>query len=184
MLDADGVHTRVGDPLQPSRGASDAPQPVRDHSAIRSCMAASIAREGTNGPERSMDGSDGGALSMKRNHRRLSRQLLILLSVLSLLSGTLFVASTALAVNNTGAFQLEGNPSTTDRGTPAVTGNDDADRVCYQDAITPVAIGGEGLSAADAETRCGINSGTTNAVAVQWVDSSGSPTIFTGGGSK
>jgi hypothetical protein len=114
----------------------------------------------------------------------MSRQLLILLSVLSLLSGTLFVASTALAVNNTGAFQLEGNPSTTDRGTPPVTGNDDADRVCYQDAINPVASGGDGLSAAAALARCGINTGTTNATAVQWIDSSGTPTIFTGGGSK
>src|SRR4051794_28658853 len=144
--------------------------PMHDSNTYRSRGAESTGRQGT---ERLM-----------RQHRSLSRQLLILLSVLSLLSGTLFVASTALAVNNTGAFQLEGNPSTTDRGTPAVTGNDDADRVCYQDAINPVAIGGDGLSAADAETRCGINSGTTNAVAVQWVDSSGSPTIFTGGGSK
>src|SRR3954452_13454348 len=140
--------------------------PMHDSNTYRSRGAESTRRQGT---ERLM-----------RQHRSLSRQLLILLSVLSLLSGTLFIASTALAVNKTGAFELEGNPVTE----AGVAGNDDADRVCYQDATNPVAIGGDGLSATDALARCGINSGTTNAVAVQWLDSSGSPTIFTGGGSK
>jgi hypothetical protein len=76
----------------------------------------------------------------------------------------LAVASPALAVHDTGAFELDGNAT----NNPAVAG-DDWDNVCHQ------VLG----------TDCSTSSNTTGATAVDWVaEPSLDSTIFTGGGSK
>ncbi len=70
------------------------------------------------------------------------------------------------AVNNTGAFELDGNAVTdhTTAGAP-----DDWDRVCHQ------VLG----------TDCSTTSNTTGAAAVEWLSQgAGTGTTFTGGGSK
>lgn len=113
-------------------------------------------------------------LSRALYRRRRGRRALTALAALALITGTVVLGSTVLAVNATGAFELEGN-AVTEGGVP---GDDDADRVCYQDAIN------DGLSAAAAQARCGTTSGTTGASAVTWVDAQAELTIFTGGGSK
>jgi hypothetical protein len=106
--------------------------------------------------------------------KQRGRRLATALAALVLVSGTLVATNAVLAVNNTGAFELDGDATATNAsGAP-----DDADRVCYQDAINA------GLTAAQATARCTATSGTNGASAVQWIDSSSELTIFTGGGSK
>jgi len=81
----------------------------------------------------------------------------------------LFLAGGALAVHDTGLFQLDGNATTADLGSPASTGADDWDRVCHQ--ANP--------------TACPSGSNTTGATAVSWTaELNPSASIFTGGGSK
>src|SRR3954454_473977 len=60
--------------------------------------------------------------------RRKGRQLLTGMAVTALVAGSLFAAGGVLAVNATGAFELDGNAVTSHAGT---TAPDDADRVCY-----------------------------------------------------
>ncbi len=91
--------------------------------------------------------------------------------------GLIFVR-TLLAVHNTGAFELDGNASEC-----SLTGPDDWDRVCYEEAIK------EGLDPTDATDRCTATGGTEiggdPAIAVAWTaESARAATIFTGGGSK
>jgi len=96
-----------------------------------------------------------------------------------------YAAIPALAVHDTGRFQLDGDAATgtNTAGTPAAT--DDWDKVCYQAVQKPVAEGGEGLNASQAATRCGIGSATTGATETAWTaELNRSASIFTGGGSK
>jgi hypothetical protein len=120
--------------------------------------------------------------------KQRGRRLLTALAAVSVVAGTLLVGSAVLAVNATGAFELDGNASTLHgAGAP-----DDADRVCYQNAINPVAQGGLGLSAGAAQTLCTANAGVSTVVgppsitpeAASWADATVDLTIFTGGGSK
>jgi hypothetical protein len=90
--------------------------------------------------------------------------LLTAFAAVAVVAGTLIGAGAALAVNNTGAFELDGNASTTHgAGAP-----DDWDRVCHQ--VAP--------------TVCTTPTNTNGATAVSWIDSADDPIIFTGGGSK
>ncbi|TQM62690.1 hypothetical protein [Humibacillus xanthopallidus] len=95
-----------------------------------------------------------------------------------LLGGTLLAGSTALAVNATGAFELDGNANN------QAAAGDDWDNVCYQVAIN------DGKTAVEAQALCGTSAGTTatatvKSTAVSWVaETDPSATIFTGGGSK
>src|SRR5438045_8335454 len=77
-----------------------------------------------------------------------------------LIIGTFMLGNVVLAVNATGAFELDGNAITNHTGTGKP---DDADRVCYQDAINA------GLTSAQATARCTATSGTNGASAVQWI---------------
>ncbi len=128
-------------------------------------------------------------LSRAMVKKQRGRRLLTVLAAAGLVGGILLAYSTVLAVNNTGAFELDGNAVTSHAGTGAP---DDADRVCYQNAINTVASGGLGLTAAQAKAKCFANgdpaapdaTGTNGASAATWIDSTTTPIIFTGGGSK
>jgi len=112
--------------------------------------------------------------------KRRGRRALAVMSLTAITVGTLVLGNAVLAVNATGAFELEGNAITNHgAGTP-----DDWDRVCYQNAVNAVADGGLGLSASDATTLCTASVGTPTANAVAWLDAAADPIIFTGGGSK
>ena len=105
--------------------------------------------------------------------KQRGRRLLTALATLTLLSGLLVASNAALAVNATGAFELDGNAiSSTSTATPP----DDADRVCHQ-------VAGSDCSTTFNTTGSYPN-GVTGASAVSWVDASSELTIFTGGGSK
>jgi len=96
--------------------------------------------------------------------------MLTLLGGTLLVSSSLLVASTALAVNATGAFELDGN-ATNAAGTPG----DDWDNVCHE------VLGTDCSTSSD--TTGGI--GNTGATAVAWsAEADPSASIFTGGGSK
>jgi hypothetical protein len=103
---------------------------------------------------------------------RRRRWLFLLCLVVTVGAGILFIPG-ALAVHDTGAFELDGN-ATND---PAVVG-DDWDNVCHEVTITndtTNAITDECASATD----------TSGALAVSWAaEASLNATIFTGGGSK
>src|SRR5262245_24677908 len=92
-----------------------------------------------------------------------------LLGTMALLAAlTAFLVSNALAVHDTGIFQLDGDASTSSQpfGPPA---KDDWDKVCHQ-VLT---------------SDCSTTENTTKATAVSWAaEPSLSSTIFTGGGSK
>src|SRR5207237_8406742 len=65
------------------------------------------------------------------------------------------------------------------------TALDDWDKVCYEQGVKPVAQGGDGLTAAQATTRCSISTPTSGATAVSWTaEPNPNSSIFTGGGSK
>ena len=79
-----------------------------------------------------------------------------------LIVGSFLLSSGVLAMNATGAFELDGN---------AVNGaaaGDDWNNVCHQAA----------------PTQCPTGSNTTGASAVSFIDAADDPIIFTGGGSK
>jgi hypothetical protein len=117
--------------------------------------------------------------------KQRGRRWLTALAVVSVISGTLLIAGGALAVHDTGRFQLDGDAATgtNTAGTPAAT--DDWDKVCYEVAVKPVAQGGGGLSAAAALAKCGIGSPTTGATETAWTaEPDLSASIFVGGGSK
>ena len=98
-----------------------------------------------------------------------SRRWGILLSLIIGIGAGGFYVQNLVAVHDTGRFQLDGDArqSTNTATTPA--GADDWDNVCYTHAITPVALGGGGLSTGDATLLCGTSTGTTNSVATSWV---------------
>src|SRR5881628_1398649 len=64
-------------------------------------------------------------------------------------------------VHDTGRFQLDGDAATgtNTANTPAAA--DDWDKVCYEVAVKSVQDGGGGLTPAQAQAKCGINTGTT-----------------------
>lgn len=105
-----------------------------------------------------------------------------------LVSGTFVAASAVLAVNATGAFELDGNPTTNHAIAPAPDQNpllpgapDDWDRVCHQVTITNDAAATPPNVIPD---QCASSTNTNGATAVSWIDAQGSLDIFTGGGSK
>jgi hypothetical protein len=87
----------------------------------------------------------------------------------------------AIAVNATGAFELDGNAVS---HTGNTTAPDDWDRVCYQVAKD------DGATNAQAAAKCfgggdtATPTGTNGATATAWTDAADNPQIFTGGGSK
>jgi hypothetical protein len=99
------------------------------------------------------------------------RRVLTAIATLSILGGTFLVAGTALAVHDTGSFELDGNAVT--------TLSHDWDQVCYQ---------------ATSDSRCGTTT-PAGATAVSWTAdhlnggtdvfaNDPNATIFSGGGSK
>jgi hypothetical protein len=111
---------------------------------------------------------------------RRRRWLFLLCLVLTITTAVVFISG-AVAVNNTGAFELDGNAVTSHSGTGAP---DDFDRVCYQVAKD------DGATNTDATAKCfgggdtATPTGTNGATATAWTDASDNPEIFTGGGSK
>ncbi len=98
--------------------------------------------------------------------RRRWTLLLPLVAVFAV--GVLYIAG-AQAVNATGAFELEGNAvSTTGDG----TGADDWDRVCRE------------VVGSDCSTTATTQTTAPKSTARTWKDASGTPEIYTGGGSK
>jgi hypothetical protein len=105
--------------------------------------------------------------SLKSRWGGQRRRLLLVTVVVSVGALGAFVVSDALAVHDTGAFELDGN-ATND---PAVAG-DDWDNVCHQ------------VTGADCSTTSNT-SASGGATAADWVSEPNlNATIFTGGGSK
>jgi hypothetical protein len=101
-------------------------------------------------------------LSRKFNKSQRGRRGLAAAAGAVLIVGTFLLSSGVLAMNATGAFELDGN---------AVNGaaaGDDWDNVCHQAA----------------PTQCPTGSNTNGATAVSFIDAADDPIIFTGGGSK
>ena len=97
---------------------------------------------------------------------RLTRRSLVIPILLTLLFTLLFPYG-AVAVNATGAFELDGNATSTSE--PAATPPDDWDRVCHE------VLG----------TDCSTSNNTNGATAVEFASQTASGgTTFTGGGSK
>jgi hypothetical protein len=95
------------------------------------------------------------------------RRPFVLGAIASLAALGAFLVSNALAVHDTGRFQLDGNALSSEQSTPEA--KDDWDKVCHQ-------VKGE---------DCSITENTTGATAVSWeAEPNLSSTIFTGGGSK
>jgi hypothetical protein len=92
------------------------------------------------------------------------------LAAVTLLSGLLVASNVVLAVNATGAFELDGNATSTTGD--AGTGADDWDRVC-REVVT------SGCS-----TTATTQTAAPRATAVSWISTAAEPIIFTGGGSK
>ena len=115
--------------------------------------------------------------------RRIRRSLVLPLVAAMVL--TLLIPYAAQAVHDTGIFQLDGDAQTSMNTAGTPTALDDWDKVCYQVGVTPVSAGGDGLTPAQAATRCGIGSPTSGATAVSWTaEANPNSSIFTGGGSK
>src|SRR6478609_1368207 len=98
------------------------------------------------------------------------RRAVLLLASMGMLA---FLVSSALAVHDTGIFQLDGDASSATQpiGPKA---KDDWDKVCHQ-VVEPKGPG----------TKCGISENTSGANAVAWAAEPGlEETVFTGGGSK
>ena len=102
-------------------------------------------------------------ISRRITKHRSGRRFITAFATFGLLAGTLLAGGTALAVNATGAFELDGNAT----NNPAVAG-DDWDNVCHQVI----------------HTDCSTTSDTSGATAVSWIDTQVDKIIFTGGGSK
>jgi hypothetical protein len=99
------------------------------------------------------------------------RRALLFATVASVAALGAVLVATALAVHDTGRFQLDGDASSaTQPGSPpAPAASDDWDKVCHQ--VNPLA--------------CPTGSNTTGATAVSWTaEPNLNSTIFTGGGSK
>lgn len=94
--------------------------------------------------------------------KRRGRRALAVLSLTAITMGTLVLGNAVLAVNQTGAFELDGN------ATNGAAAGDDWDNVCHE------VVGSD----------CSTSSDTTGSNAVSWIDSTVDPIIFTGGGSK
>ncbi len=109
------------------------------------------------------------------------RHWLFILCVVTAITAAVVLIPGALAVNATGAFELDGNAITSHSGTGAP---DDWDRVCYQVARD------DGATVAQATAKCfgggdtATPTGTNGATATAWTDAADNPEIFTGGGSK
>src|SRR5947207_9002835 len=134
----------------------------------------------------SVDEEGFNVLSRVVYKKQKGRRWLTALAVVSLVTGTLVVASSALAVHDTGRFQLDGDAATSTNTANTPTAVDDWDKVCFDVARKSVALGGGGLNVADATALCGIGTGTTGpASESSWVsEPDTSASIFTGGGSK
>lgn len=119
-------------------------------------------------------------MTLRPHHPRAGRRWLALVAAVAVISSLL--GGIALAVNATGAFELDGNAVTT-HGTGAP---DDWDRICYQVAFRAAKADGatDVAAAATATARCTATAPSTGATAVSWIDAQAVPTIFTGGGSK
>jgi hypothetical protein len=94
--------------------------------------------------------------------KRRGRRAFTALAAISVVIGSLLLGSAALAVNATGAFELDGN------AVNQAAAGDDWDNVCHQAA----------------PTECPTGSNTTGATAVSFIDTTANPIIFTTGGSK
>src|SRR5438552_13658410 len=109
----------------------------------------------------------------------------LVMPLVAVLVISLLIQGNVLAVHDTGIFQLDGDASTSLNAAGTPTALDDWDKVCYEQGVKPVAQGGDGLTAAQATTRCSISTPTSGATAVSWTaEPNPNSSIFTGGGSK
>ena len=111
-----------------------------------------------------------GEMAQARGLVAGKRRRAVLLATMALLA---FLVSSALAVHDTGTFQLDGDASTATQpfGPKA---KDDWDKVCHE-VVEPKGPG----------TKCWTTENTSGATAVAWTAEPGlSETAFTGGGSK
>jgi hypothetical protein len=124
-------------------------------------------------------------ISRRMTPHRPERRYITAVAVVGLLASALLAGGTALAVHDTGRFQLDGDAASGTNTAVTPAASDDWDKVCYTEVQEAVADGGEGLTAAQAALRCGINTGPTNATSTAWTaEPDTSASIFTGGGSK
>jgi hypothetical protein len=101
-------------------------------------------------------------LSRKIIKKQRGRRGLVAFAGVVLIIGTLVAGNIALAVNATGAFELDGN------AVAQAAPGDDWANVCHEAAVS----------------LCPTGSNTTGATAVSFIDTTTNPIIFTGGGSK
>jgi hypothetical protein len=129
---------------------------------------------------------EGIVISRRLTPRQPGRRYLTALAATGLLASLLLAGGTALAVHDTGRFQLDGDAASGTNTANTPTAADDWDKVCYEAVQKAIADGGEGLTAVQAAARCGINTGTTGpASSTSWTaEPNTSASIFTGGGSK
>jgi hypothetical protein len=106
------------------------------------------------------------------------RRWTLLLPFIAVLAFAVLYIAGAQAVNQTGAFELEGNAVSANANPPRGPA-DDWDRVCHQ-----VTAGGTDSAGHATGAQCTSASNTTGATAVSWVDSRVNQEIYTGGGSK
>jgi len=113
-------------------------------------------------------------ISRRISPERPGRRYLTALAATGLLAGLLLAGGTALAVHDTGNFELDGN---------AVTAtSDDWDEVCHEVTVTKD-LADNGVN--DIPDQCTTASDTDGAIATSWAaELDPSASIFTGGGSK
>jgi len=113
-------------------------------------------------------------ISRRITPHRTGRRFITAIAATGLIAGTLLAGGTALAVHDTGVFQLDGDASSaTQPGSPPLpAATDDWDKVCHQYA-SPLPTGG-----------CGTTSNTTGSTSGSWAADGAGLSIFTGGGSK
>jgi hypothetical protein len=106
------------------------------------------------------------------------RQWTVLGVLAAAIAVALLMTVGAQAVNQTGAFELDGNAVSANASSP-VGPADDWDRVCHQ-----VTSGGKDSAGHATGAQCASATDTTGATAVSWTDARSSLEIYTGGGSK
>jgi len=106
------------------------------------------------------------------------RRWTVLSVLMAAVTFALLMTVGAQAVNQTGAFELDGNAVSANAAAPRGPA-DDWDRVCHQ-----VTAGGKDSAGHSTGAQCTSATNTNGATAVSWTDARSSLEIYTGGGSK